>query len=105
MKQTTILKTTIKDLQDISFNLGYTDGLVRVAQNRGLVVAEAQAKREFQRLANLWESLKQKHIKQYGDTQCPVMKQLIKVLLEDRTKHFNLGLKACSNNYTPSTSL
>jgi F0F1-type ATP synthase delta subunit len=90
----------IKSLQDIAFNLGYTDGLVRVCQNRGLIIAERQAVREFTKLCQRWEKEKSQYIKSMGEAQCPVMKQLIKVLLEDRTKHFNLGLKACSNNYS-----
>ncbi len=94
------MNSRIKSLQDIAFNLGYTDGLVRVCQNRGLIIAEKQAVLEFARLAKLWEKEKSQYIKSLGDAQCPVMKQLIKVLLEDRTKHFNLGLKACSNNYS-----
>jgi hypothetical protein len=95
------MKTSIKTLQDIAFNLGYTDGLVRVAQNRGLIIAEKSAVLEFQRLAKLWETEKRNYMSQYeNDANCPVMKQLIKVLLEDRAKHFNLGLKACSNNYS-----
>lgn len=91
----------IKRLQDIAFNLGYTDGLVRVTQNRRLIVAEIQATKEFSRLAKLWEIEKKKYMSQFeNDAQCPVMRQLVKVLLEDRCKYFNLGLKACSNNYS-----
>lgn len=93
------MKTSIKILQDVAFNLGYTDGLVRVAQNRGLIIAEKAAVQEFARLAKLWEKEKNKYIKTFSDNQCPVVKQLIKVLLEDRAKHFNLGLKSCSNQY------
>lgn len=95
------MKQSIQTLQDIAFNLGYTDGLVRVAQNRGLIIAEKSATLEFAKLAKQWESAKSAYIKQFAnDSQCPVMKQLVNVLLQDRHKHFNLGLKACSDSYT-----
>lgn len=99
------MKQSIRTLQDIAYNIGYIDGLVRVSQLRGLSIAYLHATKEFARLVTEWELAKNNYLKQYGDTQCPVMKQLIKVLLEDRTKHFNLGLKACSENFSQSESI
>lgn len=94
------LNESLRVLQDIAFNIGYADGLVRVCQNRGLPASARRAGMQFDLACKLWEIEKNRYIASFGDIQCPVVRQLVNVLLEDRCKHLNTGLKSCSDNYS-----
>lgn len=91
----------INQLQDLAFNIGYTEGLVRQDLLHGYSSPTNGPK--LTKLIKEWEDKKKAYLSQFGTPACPIIKQLNKVLLEDRYKHYQLGLKQCSINLVPGT--